>query len=210
MKLNGKQILIDREIAFNLIECRKENPLYGEMEVLYEELREELECLIELEGILGYARSPDIFGNGQSLDQEEYAVVLYTLGNKVSEYISDLFEAGEYLKGTLADAMADSCLFTMEEEWKEILLTEFRKQKRGVKMRLEAGKDFPMEAQKRIWELLNGQQYGIGITSGYMFTPVKTCSYVFKLSEDCTQNRMEHECDGCKKMDCKIRKETKK
>ena len=228
MYIRGKKIQFDKETAFGLMQCGKDNPMYEELEGLYEELKQEMMQVVEQEGILDFAADFDIFhekGNampdessgeestasndsmdGKETVSDEYVILLYTLGAKVSDYIAELFEEGEYLKATLADAMADSCLFAMEAEWKEILRRECNLRKRGVARRMEAPRDFEAAVQKRALELLEGERIGVSITSGYMFSPVKTMCLLFLLSEDCSQDRMEHDCSRCGNVRCSIRK----
>ncbi len=206
MEINNLQVSIDKEIAFQLIGCRKDNPLYEEMENLYEELEDVFKNLIEPKIILGFSNAEDIFGEGNVWPGEEFAVVLCTLGDKISQYIEDLFEACEYLKGTLADAMADSCLFSVEKEWKEILRGECSVRKRGIAKRMEAPEDFPTEYHKKLWHFLKGERLGVTLTSGYMFDPVKTCCYLFLLSKDCSNQNADHDCSRCGNRDCVLRK----
>ena len=206
MKIENLQVSMEKETAFQLMDCRRDNPLYGELENLYEELNCELQNLIEPKMILDFSGAADIFGDSIDWNGEEFAVVLCTLGDKVSDYVSALFESGEYLKGTLADAMADSCLFAVEEEWKEILCGECRRRRRGIAKRMEAPGDFLTEYHKSIWELLKGEQIGVKLTSGYMFSPVKTCCYLFLLSKDCSDNNADHDCSRCENRNCVLRK----
>ena len=210
MEIRKLQVSIDKETAFQLMDCRKDNPLYEEMEILYEELNSDLKKLIAPEMILGFCDAKGLFGEKSVWAGKEFALVLCTLGDKISRYISDLFGNGEYLKGTLADAMADSCLFSVEEEWKEILRGECRRRKRGIAKRMEAPGDFPTENHKRLWELLEGEQIGVTLTSGYMFEPVKTCGYLFLLSKDCGDNNVDHDCSRCENRNCILRKTNNK
>ena len=206
MYIRGKKIQFDKETAFGLMQCGKENPMYEEMEGLYEELKQEMKHFIEPHGILDFSKSTDLSSGKEGLPHGEYAILLYTLGSKVSDYIAELFKEGKYLKATFADAMADACLFAMEAEWKEILRKECKVRKRGVFRRMEAPRDFDMAIQKKAWELLEGERIGVSVTSGYMFSPVKTMCLLFLLSEDCSQDKIEHDCSRCSNMKCLIRK----
>ena len=116
MEIRQLQVSIDKETAVQLMDCRNDNPLYEEMEILYEQLNYDLKNLLVPEMILGFCDAKDLFGEKSVWTGEEFAIVLCTLGDNISEHVSALFESGEYLKGTLADAMADSCLFSVEEE----------------------------------------------------------------------------------------------
>jgi hypothetical protein len=210
MEIKKLQVSIDKETAFQLMDCRNDNPLYEELENLYEEMKKELKTFIEPKILLGFSDAADIFGDRSAWDGEEFAIVLCTLGDNISEHVSALFESGEYLKGTLADAMADSCLFSVEEEWKEILRKECRMRKRGIAKRMEAPGDFPTKYHKRLWEFLEGEKMGVSLTSGYMFEPVKTCGYLFLLSKDCSDYNADHDCSRCENRKCVLRNRNNK
>jgi len=205
MIIKGNQIQVNKETAFRLIDCRKDNPIYAEMEEIYEELLKEMDCIFAPQGVLGFATALELFPEGVYPKNAEFAMVLYTLGGEVGNFCSRLISEGEYLKGMLADAMADSCLFTMEKEWKEVLVEECRKKNRGIAKRMEAPTDFSMEIQKRIWQLLDGESIGVTMTSGYMFSPVKTICLLFELTDDICRKNVEHKCSQCTNLECKLR-----
>lgn len=218
MKLKMNQIRINKETAFQLMDCRKDNPMYEEMEELYEEIWQEMKPLIKPCGLLGFARAEKLFqkedlrnkgvdGHPEELEysEAEYAMVIYTLGKEVSEYSGKLFAEGDYLKGMLADAMADSCLFAMEEDWKPALRKECKKRQKGIGKRMEAPVDFSMETQQKIWELLQGDKMDVSLTSGYMLNPVKSCCYLFLLTDNPMEDQADHDCSRCPDRNCKLR-----
>ena len=64
-----------------------------------------------------------------------------------------------------------------------------------------------MESQKVAWETLELEKhFGIKISSGFMFDPVKTSCQVFILSEN-EQNfkGYQHDCRNCNNFTCKMR-----
>ena len=237
---------IKKETALRLADCREDNPMYPEMEGLYEEILSEIGTSVHPKVMIGFATDAELANSnvencekdqksilrldssqklegeiqkGQTQEertqeeqkqeaaaQKEYGIVLCTLGEEISQYIDGLFTKGEYLKAVLADAMADSALFTIEEQWKPILLKKCENRRAGIRKRLEMSVDYPAEYQKRIWELLGGERYGIRITSGYMFSPVKTCSYLFELCMDMEMKCINHDCAKCGKENCLLRK----
>ena len=204
MRIKGNQIQVNKEIAFQLIDCRKDSTIYMEMEDLYEELLKDMSHIFNPQGMLGFATASELFLEDDS-PNTEFAMVLYTLGEEVSSFCSRLISGGEYLKGMLADAMADSCLFTMEKEWTAVLVEECRKKNRGIAKRMEAPTDFSMEIQKRIWQLIGGESIGVTMTSGYMFSPVKTICLMFELTDDVCRKNTEHDCNKCSNKECRLR-----
>ncbi len=206
MELTSEQIYIDKETAFRLLDCHKDNPLYEEMERSYEALLGDVRKLCRPRGRMEFAEAADLLLENAYPKDAVFAMVLYTIGDEISERINNLFEKNAYLDAMLLDAMADSCLFSMEEEWRSLLLKECRKRNYGIAKRLEASVDYPINIQKRIWEIMGGEDTGIFLTSGLMFDPVKTISVLFLLSGDSCQVNMNHDCSRCINTECRLRK----
>ena len=61
MEIKKLQVSIDKETAFQLMDCRNDNPLYEELENLYEEMKKELKTFIEPKILLGFSDAADIF-----------------------------------------------------------------------------------------------------------------------------------------------------
>lgn len=205
--LKSRKLYIDKEAAFQMIDCHKENPMYKEMEELYEQLWEEMQHKVRPKGFFKVVSGNELGLSMEDSKQREYGVVLYTLGEGITDYIRELFEQGEYLKGMLLDAMADSCLFAMEEEWKKDLIKICCQKKRGIERRMEPLCDFSPEVNRTAWELVEGKMLGVTVTSGSMFDPVKTCLYLFLLTEDVNKKEINHDCAKCRNEHCKLRKE---
>lgn len=209
MKFKGTQIYIEKETVFRLLDCRKENPFYGEMELSYETLLEDMKKLCLPEGILDFANASELQLEKEYPKDTVFAMVLYTIGEEISERITQLFEKNEYFDGMVLDAMADSCLFSMEQEWRTILSEQCKKRNLGIEKRMEAPLDFPVEVQKRIWQLLDGESIGVTMTSAYMFSPVKTLCLLFMLTDDVCQNNAAHDCQRCSNLSCCLRRKKK-
>ena len=206
MELKSKQIYMEKETAFRLLDCHKDNPLYEEMERSYEALLGDIRKLCRPRGRLEFAKAADLLLENDYPKDAVFAMVLYTIGDKISERINNLFEENSYFDAMLLDAMADSCLFSMEEEWRNVLVKECRKRNFGIAKRLEAPVDYSMNTQKRIWEIVRGDDIGISLTSGLMFNPVKTICVLFLLSGDLCQDNMNHDCSRCINTECRLRK----
>ena len=117
MKLESKQIYIEKETVFRLLECSRDNPLYEEMETTYETLLKEIKKYCQPKGVLDFSSASELCLEKEYGEGAIFAMVLYTVGEEISERISSFFDEDEYFNGMLLDAMADSCLFSMEEEW---------------------------------------------------------------------------------------------
>lgn len=201
------QIDINRDKVMQLIDCYKDSPIYEETIEEYEELKPHM---------LG-ALSPGCVLVFSTISKEQEVVgvlpedspVLYsiaTIGHEASALSERYFREGDYLKGMLADAMADACIFGMEEHLLSIIKEECQKRHVGIRHRYEAPVDIPMEYQKNAYEETNAKQYlNMELTSGYMLSPLKTSCQVFGITQDSTMFQLEHDCRKCSNLTCKLR-----
>lgn len=206
MKISNLQPKMNRDEVFRLIDCHEDSPVYEEVEESYESLEEEVYKMIEPAGIFEFSQLT------KKTETKEYPAgtpVIYliaTVGRKVSAYADQLFKEGEFLKGMLADAMADSCLFSLERSWQEQIKEACGSRNVGIARRLEAPQDIPMEAQKEAYEVLRAkEELDMNLSSGYMYDPVKSTCQVFVLTSDREVFRTQHNCRACSKLDCKMR-----
>lgn len=205
--IRDMKVSVDREAVFRMIDCREDSPVYGEMLEVYEEL---LPTALEL------AEGRCIFGTGEIAGEDaagdcpagtRVLYVISTVGKKLSGLGSELFAKGDYVRGLMADAMADACLFSLEEEWQEAVRQFCAEHGLGIEKRLEAPVGLPMSVQKTAYMCLDaGQELDMGITSGYMYDPVKSACYVLVLSDDPERFLAQHDCRNCDRTDCRARK----
>lgn len=206
MKIKDMKVTVDRDAVFRMIDCREDSPVYEEMTEAYESLLPEVLDLAEGQCIFG---TGEITGADASKDCPAGTKVLYvisTVGRRLSSLESELFAEGDYVRGMLADAMADACLFSLEAEWQEAVKQFCAENGYGVETRLEAPDGLPMSVQKTAFMWLNAaQELSMGISSGYMYDPVKSACYVLVLSDDPERFRAQHDCRTCTRLDCKVR-----
>jgi uncharacterized 2Fe-2S/4Fe-4S cluster protein (DUF4445 family) len=209
-----KEILIKDNFAIQiepgpvlqLIQCYKDNPIYEEVLEEFEELKPIILGLIKPKAVICFTvideeYAEDILPKGSNV---LYSII--TVGEKAGHLGNGYFAEGEYLKGMLADAMADACLFAMEDDLKEWIRTECRKRNCGVNRRYEAPVNIPMEVQKIAYEETKAKEnLGLKITSGYMFDPVKSNCQVFRLTGDIELFHLDHDCRECDNVNCKVR-----
>lgn len=199
-------IKIKREHVFAVLDCHEDSDVYSEVvreyenmeRWLYEHVRpamltawEPLDCLEQKQdGPLKFL--PESFSGCGVL----YYVM--TLGHNAQNYVSELFEEGEYLAGMLLNAMADEFLFTAEDA----ILPQVKKFCMelgvGIENRMEAPKDIPMEFHRYIFQQCQlNKNLGMELSEGYMFDPVKTSCVVFELSKDTSVFNGCHDCTHC-------------
>lgn len=133
--------------------------------------------------------------------------LLMTLGPEVESEVTGCFETGDYLEGMLLDAMADDYLFQMEARVQESLRIFCGDIGRGILRRMEAPGDIPMEFHSHILEVCGvAGEWKMSLSTGFMFSPVKTSCVVFELTKDRALFRAQHDCSHCPAVNCKLRK----
>lgn len=201
-------ITIRKNIVFKLMDCHDDSPIYDLIEKTYKELEKTIYNYIEPKAFILYSRIGERETNILDKYGNEFFYVINTIGEKLEVRSAKYFDEGRYLEAILQNAMADDYLFQMDEVLADILKDESAKYKKGIKQRLEAPDDIPIEFHKTVYEQVDeANRHHLRLTSGYMFEPVKTCCYVLVLSDNLNQHECQHDCGKCRMTDCKLRSE---
>jgi len=192
--------------VFHQIDCYEGSDLYEEVLEEYQGMEAQMIALCEPVLLMEYGVvGPELAREGVP-EGTPVLMVLTSIGRGISEYSTKCFTEGDYLKGMLADAMADSALFSLEKEIVPYLRKECGVRRMGISRRLEAPKDISMEAQKVIYEMTGAKEKcGLGISSGYMLDPVKSNAVLYVLTDDRETFMYQHNCRNCNQYDCKGR-----
>lgn len=200
------KVMITKEHVLRQIDCYEGSDIYEEVAEEYEQILDEMYSLCKPvflmeKGIIGPEIATEELPEGTPV-----FMVIYSIGRGISEYVTLAFMKGDYLKGMLADAMADSALFSLEKEFEPLIKEACAEYQVGISRRLEAPYDIPMAAQKYVWKETKAQERcGIGISSGYMLDPVKSNSIIYVLTKDEDTFKIQHDCTKCKNYACKLR-----
>lgn len=197
---------LDRDSVLKAMDCYEDSPVYEEVVDEYEEICEDMLKLAEPVGILGFGTLSESIETKQYKAGTPVIYAVLSIGDGIKQCSTKAFQEGDYVKGMLCDAIADDLLFSLEGRMMEKLKESCAEHKMGILKRLEAPHDISMESQRVAWEHLELQRrFGIGISSGYMFDPVKTSCQVFILTEDESVFQAHHDCRKCPNIHCKMR-----
>lgn len=197
---------IEMEPVLKTMDCYEDSPVYEEVVEEYEENLEDMKKLVKPVGILGMGKLSDATATEKYKDGTPVIFAVLSVGSGLKEESTRAFQEGNYVKGMLVDAMADAALFSMDNDMVAALRQFCAEHKVGIEKRLEAPHDISMEAQKEAWETLElEKRFGIKISSGFMFDPVKTSCQVFILSENEQNFKAKHDCRNCNNFTCKLR-----
>lgn len=206
MVIRNLKITISRDEVFRQIDCHEDSDLYEEIVAEYQEVEKKIYSLCEPVCLMEYTGLDDQPSLKNSCDNKGAYAVIYSVGKKVSDYSTSCFSQGNYLKGVLADAMADSALYSMENEIEAHLKAACQKISKGIGCRLEAPHDIPMELQKYIFEKTDAEKScGFHLSTGYMIDPVKSNAILFLLTDNQEQFHFRHDCRKCDRYNCKQR-----
>ena len=200
------KVKIKMDHVLHQIDCYKDSDIYEEVIEEYRAMEEEIYELCEPVFLMEYNTiGPDLAREGIP-EGTPVLMVLYSIGRGISDYSTKAFAEGDYLKGMLADAMADSALFSLDGEVVPYLKEACATYQMGISRRLEAPQDISMLAQKVIFETTKAAEHcGMGISSGYMLDPVKSNAVLYVLTQDKNVFLHQHNCRNCDRYDCKMR-----
>lgn len=133
----------------------------------------------------------------------ERLYVILTLGAAVSRQIDRYQDDGDELAAVLFAAMADTCLFALEQQVLQQLRLICRQKGCGIVCRHEPGSDLPLSVQAdAVCETAAGRTAGVTVNAAMVLSPEKSMSLVFDLCEDPAVFQVKHDCTACPKTDC--------
>ena len=183
-------IVVNRENVLLLAGCRTDSPVYLHVCEEYEKCIKNI--VIEPKILIKF--------------QEDKVYVLISAGGQISDYAEELMTKGEALSGLLVNAYGDEAVFELDTFAAQYIKEECARLRKGIKKRLEAPENMPMEKHTEICKVFNG--CGISVTDAYMFRPQKTMGYILELTDDKAVFNAQHNCAVCKAVDCPMRKNT--
>lgn len=201
---------IDREKVFRQIHCYPDSPVYDEMVETFEDIKDEMLRICTPAGIAALGIIPGQFfqkeKTGNHNKDQEAVFILVTIGQEISDRSTKAFSEGDYVQGMMIDAIADSILFSLEDDIQRELRTACAVWKRGVAKRLEAPQDISMDIQEEVLRCTEAKErLGVELSSGYMFRPLKTSSNIFLTTEDEGIFKTQHNCRTCPNVKCQLR-----
>lgn len=206
VKLTEFDIQISKENVCRLIHADPDSSLYREIMAELTEMLPAAYDKLKPTALLEFGDFEEYAGMVEEEGIEEALYGITTVGEEISSWSTQLFREGNYLGGMMADAIADDCLFQMDEAISKTVIGMCRERQRGIVRRLEAPVDIPMSIQKKAYDVTDaGRQAGIGIKESYMYSPVKTVCQVYILDRDTTRYHAEHDCSRCDHVTCKMR-----
>lgn len=203
LRASGKDLRVSKDQVLKLLNSEKRKDPGEDFTAVYDTALPEILELMEPAAALTLAPFPEngvfseagISGNG--------LFVMMTAGQKVNSHIENCFKNGEYLKGLISDAIVSLALFSFEKDVLKRVREMAASHNAGIRRRLEAPDELPIEAQDHVFNVLNAASLlNMSITPGHMLSPVKSYSFVFETTDDNSMMHLTHDCKNCMKKDC--------
>lgn len=206
MKITDFNIRINKENVLELIDCYADSPVYDEVSADLEEIIPIAYEMLTPVAVLKFGDFSKYESIEHGTGEGKALFCIESVGGEISRLVADFFDRGNYVKGMLADAIADDCLFQLDHLLEERVKAICKEKNYGVIKRLEAPQDVPIEIQKTAWEVTRAEEeIGLKIKESYMLDPIKSNCQVYLLQEGCNEFRTEHDCSRCPKTECKMR-----
>jgi hypothetical protein len=129
-------------------------------------------------------------------EAEEVAVSLCTVGEGPEQRVGYYLSKGNPTRGVMLDEACNAALRLLGRKLRELILE--LAMDNGIKagLPLWPGHDnWPLEQQKVIFDLLQGDKMGIRLTDSYIMLPLKTISIIMGLGKSVTTEGSQ--CDYC-------------
>lgn len=201
-------IELNQAAVFKMMDCYEDSPVYEEVCEAFLKWQPWIYANVHPKAVLAWEpdakveRLPEGVAGSDGL-----MYLLMTLGPEVETEVTNCFGEGDYLEGMLLDAMADDYLFQMEARVQERLRIFCGDIGRGILRRMEAPQDIPMEFHSHVLDACGvAGEWQMSLSTGFMFSPVKTSCVVFELTKDMALFRAQHDCSHCPAVNCKLRK----
>ena len=208
VKLDSFNIDINDEMTLKMINCFSDNPDYDGLYKDYMTIKEEVISVIKPSAIFAFDKinENEAFTCALKVNTEVLYLVT-TIGNEAGELIDKYFKEDKHLSGVMADAIAEMCLISMENDIAVGIMQECKVRGLGIKRRYEAPDDIPMIFQKiAVDKTKASERLGVRVNSGYIIEPVKSMVQVFVVSDNMNDAEVKHDCNSCAKSNCKMRK----
>ena len=187
MLIKDLDIQIKAENIMQTADCRPDSPAYPFVLAEYEKYSDAVKDSVSLSAWI---------------DIDEAALlcsVIISAGENISALSSELFAEGRAMAGLLVSVTGDEYVFEADKAVSDIIKRECARRGLGVKRRLEAPADMPLERQREIIERTGSD---VLLTEGFQFRPEKTIGYILELTRDSAVFNAQHDCSKCTVKDC--------
>lgn len=206
LRCSDIEVIPHRAEVFKLLGVQEGTSAYELYAEEYAEMEGQLKAAFQPHSVFCFGNMPEELATEEVPAGIPVVFSIMTVGEGISRYSTQLFEDGDYVKGMIADAAGGAALFELERQAMQLLKEECAHRHLGIRKRLEAPTDIPMDAQKVIFEICKAQETGMRLSESNMLIPVKSSAQILVLTEDESVFRAQHDCSRCSAVNCRLRK----
>lgn len=198
---------LNKQEIFKLINCQEDSFIYDKTSKLYESLKIVAYDLIKPKAVITFDTEINCLKSEYLNKCTVVIYVIMTLGSQISDKVTELFKAGKYLDSIILNGIADYFIFNMENILIPKIQSECLRKGLGLQKRLELSKELLLETQKIILENTKAKELiNVDITNEYMLEPIKSYTFVLGANDCASRLDIEHSCNGCMSINCKMKK----
>ena len=142
-------------------------------------------------------------------DSEELICFLTTIGGQIDLEIKRMMRQGHVSQAFIMDALGSVAVESTAEQFHRRMEREYSEKDKAVTLRFSPGYcDWPIEEQRKLFELFDSNTTGIELKDSCLMTPRKSISAVFgvyPVNGDPTPSPY-NPCTDCSKIDCPARR----
>ena len=142
-------------------------------------------------------------------DSEELICFVTTIGVEIDFEIKRMMRQGHLSEAFIMDALGSVAVESVAEQFHQRMQREYRENDKAVTLRFSPGYcDWPIEEQRKLFELFDPNTAGIELNDSCLMTPRKSISAIFgvyHISDDSAQPPY-NPCVDCTKTDCPSRR----
>lgn len=197
----------NKQEIFKLINCQEDSFIYDKTSKLYESLKILAYDLIKPKAVITFDNEINDLKSEYLNKCTTIIYVIMTLGSQISDKVTELFKAGKYLDSIILNGIADYFIFNMENILIPKIKSECLKKGLGLQKRLEISNELLLESQKIILEKTKAKELiNLDMTNEYMLEPIKSYTFVLGANDCVSNSNIEHSCNGCMSINCKMKK----
>ena len=142
-------------------------------------------------------------------DSEEIVCFITTIGGEIDSEINTMMRQGHLSDAFVMDALGSVAVESVAEQFHRLMQSQYSENGKAVTLRFSPGYcDWPVEEQRKLFQLFDSNTTGIELKESCLMTPRKSISAVFgayPVSGDFAQPPYIP-CVDCTKIDCPSRR----
>ncbi|MCE5286428.1 MAG: ASKHA domain-containing protein [Pelosinus sp.] len=204
--LTNLEIIVDKTKVLDAIQCYKNNPGYEETFVLYDELLPEFMLFVKPAAAYAFIENNAGPAVPEASECSRLVYCVLTLGQEICDKISELFAEGNYVKGSLVNAMCDELLAYYEQEIYRRIKREADLEGCGLTRKLTLDEnDFESAYEQAIIEWFIQNSASPERMADNLLLSAKSLVYIYGADSEQLTTEIDHDCSHCDNIGCYMR-----